>query len=302
MLNTSRLNKANNSVEKKLEKVIISRHNMTFLKKEKMIKKIIFFVQSFNLENPLFDPDQLDIIIQKIIISIGEPTLPLLYDSIEFVFILMKRNTQSLISDTDFTLAIFFSLFLYHMSMVNRHSANLELIDKFFQRKRSRISHDAHSILFGLYKILIDTEKVRIERWEKFKKIVFSLITKGAIVSQHRHSFEKSRPILNIAEKKHSKITVSEANSIIFSIFCGAQLSFFFHRREDCHHLIKIFIPQIEFSPRPIILSKFMSCLMMQYIQPLSSTLSSLCGKDFIEWIRSSSDLINPPKNIKIFV
>ena len=297
----SHLRKAQNTVENKLIKLIISRHNMVVLKRDKIIKRVTFFVQSFNLINPLFDPGQLDIIVHKIICALGDQTLPLLYDSIEFVFILLKRNAQLVIPDTDYSLAIIFSLFSYHISMTNRVNRYSQLIDKFFQRKIGKISQDAHSILFGLYKILIDFDSNRLERWSKFKNIVFDLITNATAIYQHRSSFEKSKFILNIAEKTHSNLTISEVYCVSLSIFCAGQFSFFFHRKEDCHILMKIFVPSINLKPKPLILSRFIDCILMQYFQPLLIALKSLCGNDFIDWLKSATTEL-PPENTRFFV
>lgn len=296
-----RLQKENNSIEKKLEKAIISRHDMVAFQKEKIIKKVSFYVQSFNLVNPLFDPDQLDIIVHKIMLNIGDQTLPLLYDSIEFAFILMKRNAQALIPDTDYSLALNFALFSYHMSMVNRTRSDLQYINKFFQRSQSKISQDAHSILFGLYNILIDQDQVRLERWEKFKNIVFKLITTGLNIWEHRNAFEKCKLILNVVEGSRSKLTINEAFSILFFIYCSCQVSYYYHSKGDSYTLLSIFIP-IDLRPRPKQLAKFINCFTTQYLQPLTVILGDLCGNEFIDWIRNLIETNpSPPANSKIF-
>lgn len=295
--------KEKNTIEQKLEKIISLRHEMLPAKKEKMMKKVAFFVQSFNLLNPLFDPDQLDIIVQKIMLNVDDRALPLLYDSIEFIFILMKRNAQQIIPDTDFSLALNFAIFSYHMSMSNRFDRETALIDKFYQRSQSKISQDAHTILFGLYKILIDTNQARIDRWNNFKNIIFFLITEGAELSQHRNYFDKSKIIIDVAEKTRTKITINEAYSISFFLYCASQFSFYYHTKGNCHALMKLLVP-IDLKPRPIYLSKFLSCMVAQYLQPLSNTLGTLCGTDFIEWTRKSveSSSSSPPRNTKVFV
>lgn len=296
-----RPNKESKSPKKKLEKIIISRNKMVILKKDKMIKKVAFFVQSYNLINPLFDPDQLDIIIQKIMLNISDQLLPLLYDSIEFSYILMKRNAQSLVPDTDYSLALSFAIFSYHMSMSKRIDPEVPLIDKFFQRSQSRISQDSHAILFGLYKILIDHDQIRIDRWEKFKSIVFDLIVNGCILQQHRNYFDKSKLIFDVTEKTHAKLTVNEAFSVIFLVYCASQFSFYYHTKNDCHTMLNFFVP-VDLRPRPLCLTKFINCLLTQYIQPLTNTLCALCGADFIDWIRRLTESNSiPPENTKVF-
>lgn len=298
----TRLNKESKSIEKKIEKAISLRHDISILKKEKIIKKIVFFVQSYNLINPLFDPDQLDIIIQKIILNISDQTLPLLYDSFELAFILMKRNAQSLIIDPDYSLALNFALFSYHMSMSKRTDYETPLIDKFYQRSIGKISQESHAILFGLFKILIDRDEVHLERWEKFKNIVFDLIKNGAELRQHRNYFDMAKLVFDVAEKTHARLTIREAYIVIFFIYCVCQFSFYFHKKNDCYSLMRTFVP-IDSRPRPPQMSKFISCMITQYLQPMTITLDALCGADFVDWIRHSVESsAAPPKNTKVFV
>lgn len=273
--------------DKKLSKIVASR-NATILYEGQIIKKKVpAMVQCFNVLNPLFKPDEFEIFINKVLKNSGELTLPLLYDSVEFMFIISKRNIQPFISNTDIVLAAFIAIFVYHLSMTNRIDPSLPYINRYFQIEHRELSSQVYPLLNSLYHILASKNQEHLNRWRLFSELVIKITLEDLPVWNMRLIIEKTSLIIQeMNTREYFRDTkMVEAVALLKTLYIGGQVSMFFHSRKSCYDLQNIFIP-IHGSNRPKSLIRFLNCLIRQFIKPVFDTYAILCGEDFIHSLK----------------
>ncbi|OHT13039.1 hypothetical protein TRFO_03453 [Tritrichomonas foetus] len=257
------------------------RHNLRIFPVQLLKEKLQHLIQLFNNTNPLFTPTKLTNVIKKITKNIGDQNVPLLYDSIDLIVLIMRNNVSFLIVDTDFVLALLFASISYHMSMKRRHDLEKPLIQKFFQLKRKNISRRAHDVLLSLYSILTNKSDVYIERWNKFRDILFKLIDMTKLW-EHRAAFERAELIALCLDKDCvSPMSIAESVDILKLLYCASQMSFFFHTQEDTNALLELYVP-IDPQVKAGSFNSFIKCLNEQYVRPMQTVLNLLCGSSFV--------------------